>query len=526
MFSISLLSQFIEWMIIAALAVTAAFMLFMVYRRIMRNRYYAAKDGARIRFQTAVANCLNGQISVPTAGRRIGRLQTPAERDALEQLLFARLTPENTETVSELLLAHGFVLRWSQRGFGKKLGRKLTADVAKGRACSSVKNVRQYLASGWLQRRRIFSVHRAVVLNKLGRLSPRHASHFLAAALADPSEIVRRLAIERMGENSFPGAIPLLLEELRRAVEEGNDVSLRTIKSALIHYRMEDMNAFLPFMRHPARRMRFFVVDTLREICHRQSHHQSNDQLLGEARFSAELRAELLQTCCRDEFADVRASCAGVVRHFKTPEAVAALRELLVDESELVRENAVRACAHPWFVQQEHAAYGFSNLFFADLLPDLLKRVTDLRWRVREAAVIALTSLEPDGLTELCHFFASSSDRYACEQVAEEFQRRGLVARMVVGLPTAAGATTLHLAVCRKLLSMGQTSMMIAAIGAVTSPELRISFTESLAVAPEQEIMKVLQEIAHPRPESEHGGALQLLYRFGGQPPVSAARMA
>ena len=58
--------------------------------------------------------------------------------------------------------------------------------------------------------------------------------------------MVRRLAVESMGENRSPQAIPLLLEELRRAVEEGNDVSLRTIKSALVRYRITDMESFLP----------------------------------------------------------------------------------------------------------------------------------------------------------------------------------------------------------------------------------------------------------------------------------------
>lgn len=491
MFPIEFVTAFLGWMVVLTLCVSASFQAILLARRGARARYFARRDAARERFRLPVERFLTGAADLAQTLRALGPLKHRAEQDALAELSTRTRTAEAAERRSRLLWRTGHVRRWAKAAFGRSAARTLV-DMAFARATPASRQPLRGHRGRAFWKRRIFSVPRALALHELGRLAPAQANVFLAHALLDPSVEVRRLAVEAMGENPSPANIPLLLEELRRAVEEGNDVSLRTIKSALVRFRVTDMEPFLPFFRHPTQRMRFFVIDTLREICHRAS----AGQLLGAEAFSAAMRQVIVRECCRDEFADVRARAAGVLRHFLDGDAVQALHLLLQDDNEFVRLHAVRACNHS---------------FYRPLIPDLLLRVTDVRWRVREAAVKTLADLAPPGLEELYHLFVSSRDKYACEQIAEELQCRGLVRNLVADLTGPAPA--LPLAVCRKLREMGFTSMLIRELGQVARPELRVSFTEALRLAPVAEFVAVLREITQPHPEAEHAGALELLYR-------------
>ncbi|HUR37693.1 MAG TPA: HEAT repeat domain-containing protein [Terriglobales bacterium] len=494
MFRIEIVAQFLAWWIGATVCLTFALQAFLIFRRMSRERYFARKDAARLRFAEPVATFLAGRSELVKVMQQLGPITDDAERDALAELAAKHTGPLAASRRSRLLWRTGHVQIWAQKAFGARCARQLT-DAAFGRNLGAPIprhfSTNQGLRAFW--GRRIFSVPRALALHDLGQLAPEHANVFMAHALHDPAVVVRRLAVESMGENRSLEAIPLLLEELRSAVEEGNDVSLRTIKSALVRYNVSDMESFLPYFTHPTQRMRFFVMDTLREICHRTS----NGRLLGEDAFSPGMRRVVLEDCCRDDFADVRARSAGVLRHFLDAEAVRALHGLLQDENEYVRLHAVRACTDP---------------FYRPLIPDLLLRVTDVRWRVREAAVQSLVTLAPQGLEELYHFFVSTRDKYACEQIAEELECRGLIQSLVQTLASGARAE-LALAVCRKLLQLGFTSMLISELSILTRADLQISFTEALRMAPEEEFMAVLHEIVDPHPQAEHEGASRLLYR-------------
>lgn len=492
------------WMIAGTICVTVAFQCFLLLRRRRRDRYFAAKDVARKRYTHPLESYLAGGMELVEVLRRLAPMKTAAEWDAVVELTALSLAAPAGARRSRLLWRTGHVQRWAEKAFGRRRGRELVQAAFAPRPHRATRTA---ASPSWMRKfssQRLFSVPRALALHELGQLAPEHANVFLAEALLDPAVVVRRLAVESMGENRSPQAIPLLLEELRRAVEEGNDVSLRTIKSALVRYSVGDMEAFLPFFRHATQRMRFFVMDTLREICTRTG----GGTLLGAEAFSAKMR-QVVQEGCSDDFADVRARAAGVVRQFRDAQAVRALHALLRDENEFVRLHAVRACAH---------------LFYRSLLPELMLRLVDERWRVREAAVRTLIALAPQGLEQLYQFFASSNDRYACEQIAEELECQGLIRAVVETLASGRRATQLPLAVCGKLQERGYTSMLITELGKVTHPDLRISFTEALRMATKEEFMAVLREIAEPHPEAEHAGALQLLYRMPSPELASARR--
>jgi HEAT repeat protein len=353
-------------------------------------------------------------------------------------------------------------------------------------------------------RLQILAVPRALALNSLGKMAPEHAEVFLSEGIKDPSIHVRRVAIESMGRNRFPQAVPLLLEELRKAVEEGNDVSLRTMKSALICYNLDDLDLFIPYITHPARRVRFFVIDTMREICNRVA----GEGLLAKNDFSPALCRLILDKAVIDEFADVRARSAWLVRHFRDTLATDALRLLINDENEFVRLHAVRASG---------------NRAYLALVPDVVARLTDVRWRVREAAVGTLAQFGAEGLDEMYRYFVGCPDAFACEQITEEIQRKGLVQDLVSALMAGGVETDLGRAVCQKMAMMGKTSLLISALASVVAPEVRIALMESLAAAPNEEFLSVLQMITETSSGSVQIRASQILHQSSARVLTSAA---
>jgi hypothetical protein len=92
---------------------------------------------------------------------------------------------------------------------------------------------------------------------------------------------------------------------------------------------MDDLQHFVPFITHPHRRMRFLVVDTAREICEKAA----EEGLLNKNDFSQAFYDAMLNSAVTDEFADVRARSAAVVRHFRDADSMRALRRLLKDDN-------------------------------------------------------------------------------------------------------------------------------------------------------------------------------------------------
>src|SRR5438067_1665065 len=185
--------------------------------------------------------------------------------------------------------------------FGRRTSKSLV-EIARQRQ-EKTPNVRWPKLLRPLYQMRFMAVPRAIAVYNLGRLSPRHAHLFLSAALTDPSPQVRRVAIEHMGRNRYPQALPQLLDELRKAIEEENDISLRSLKTALIRFRLEDLEMFLPLLTSPSRRARFFVIDSIRQICERAA----SQSQLNRSDFPPAICQVVLEKCQFDEFEDVRA---------------------------------------------------------------------------------------------------------------------------------------------------------------------------------------------------------------------------
>jgi hypothetical protein len=307
------LAAIMIWLLALVLGLNAVFFLFMIFRRFSRQRFFLQKDAARDRFQPVVQELSEGTRTLEQAASVLALGSTKAEREAIYQLITRGITADNWERFSEVLYLLGFVEEWARDAFGKREGRELLELALKKKLRGTLRRERGSNLAAWLRNLRLFAVNRAIAVAHLGKLAPAYAQPFLAKALEDHSVEVRRVAVACMGRNRFREAVPLLVSELMRAMQQGNDVSLRTMKAALIQYRLEDLGEFVEHIRHSERRGRFFVVDSIRQICERAAAKGT----LGKNDFPSELYDLLLDDCASDEFEDVRARTAAIVRYFR-----------------------------------------------------------------------------------------------------------------------------------------------------------------------------------------------------------------
>ncbi len=470
------LTNLVLWLLFTVASVNVVFLCFLFYRRISRNRYYLSKDAARERYRVVVSDFAEGRLTVEAAAGLFQEATTEPEEDALEEMLLSVAKGANTLRVSELLFAMGYVDRWARTAFGRKRAKDLIAHALRGDTTKVTLELHKSYFN-WLRGMRVFSVARAIAVDHLGRLAPEYSIVFAAEALRDPGTDVRQVAIYSMGHNRHPAVIPLLLQELEKAIVAGNDVSLRTTKSTMISYKLEDLYHFVPYLNHPNRRLRFFVVDTVREIANRAA----KTTMLNKNDFQTEIYEAFLTKVVADEFEDVRARGAAVIRHFRDRRALQALRQLLEDENEFVRLHAVRACA---------------DRYYAEIVPDLVKRISDKKWRVREAATKALTVFGVSGVDELYKFFVGTADQYCSEQISEEVQRTGLTQDLVAALASPQDAQ-LAQAVCQKLTLLGKTSLLNTALLSTGVPvESRLLLMEALMASPTDDFVRHLSQIA------------------------------
>ena len=467
--------QLVLWLVLLVLSLNLVFLFFLFRRRLIRKRFFAQKDAARERYRDAVDAFTLGQTSMEQAATALGDARSAAEREVLSEMLFAASTADNTERISELLFLLGFVAEWTKAAFGRKASRELGGIFLKGEGKSIPIKWPKLLRP--VYRTRIAAVPRALAVNNLGRLSPKHAQLCLSSALGDPSPQVRRVAVEGLGRSQNPQAIPLLVEDLRKAADEQNDLSLRTLKAALIRYRLEDLEAFLPYLSSPSRRCRFFVIDSIRQICDRAA---ANSRVTKNDFSPARYRA-VLEKCQFEECEDVRARRAYVARYFRDPSAIEMLRRLMSDQNEFVRLHALRASA---------------DRFYTDLVPDVVQRLTDERWLVREAAVQTLQAMGTKGTDAMFRFFVDCTDRFAAEQACDEFQRRGIVPQLLAAMAGGGDQGLLAENVARRMAAMGKASLLLSHLTSSDSFAVQIALIDTLAVNPTQEFVSVLNELS------------------------------
>lgn len=457
----------LRYLLATIAAINAFFVVLVFSRRISRGRYFRIYDAARRRYSHTVDAFAGDKLSFANAQETLRQADYRPAQDAVHKLLLEALDDGNRSRISELLLSLGYVRRWAVAAFGEERAVPLLESFAKKTPLSAPPARSRVLSL--VLRFRFLAVGRAIAVFKLGQLAPDFAFFYAQEALRDPSFQVRSLAIVAIGRSRHPAGVALLVKELHSAVAANNEMSPRYIKAALLHYQLADLALFQPFLSHYQPRVRFFLVDAIREICDQAA----SGAPLHLADFPLPLSRTFLQDLVRDSFADVRARSACVVRHFQTPQATAMLGSLLQDPNEYVRMFACRS------IRQES---------YASLIPDLLPRLTDVSWRVREDAVNSLVAFGPRGTRALYQYLESGADLLACEQVAEAIQRFGLVPELVAMLSSSAQEAVLADAVCRQMTLLGMTSGFQSALGKDVPAHVRLRLRELLGEPPRQRL--------------------------------------
>lgn len=484
------------WLLIVVLSINAAFLVFILYRRAARRRYYKRKDACRQQFASLVQHFLDGSLTPEEAADQLRLVRSVPAKDAIQDLLLSGSADNNVSRVTELLFKLGYVERWAKLAFGRKRAAQLVqSSTVAANAASPARPKRPGLRR--IRRRKLFSVKRAVAVYYLSRLAPGRARIFLEQALRDPAQDVRLAAV--LGLRGDSEAVPLLLEELRTAVEESNDVSLRAIRSALVWREMSDLPQFAPALSHGNARFRFLVLDTVRQICERVS----KERELRASDFPAQLRHMLQHEAAQDSSPDVRARCAAVIAYFHDSAAVAVLRQLMRDENEFVRLHAVRSSCHP---------------AYQELIPEACACLTDPRWRVREAAARTLMAFGHAGVEGLFRLFLETSDQYAAEQIADEMQRTGVLNALLAELNSGTSIAVCR-AVCIRLVRLNKTSILSDAVASSElAPAHRLWLMDTISAHPSQHFLDVLRELAKTRDEDISARAGALLQRLTPAP--------
>jgi HEAT repeat protein len=470
------LTAFILSLILGVISLNVLAFCFVFWRRFARQRQYVAKDSARTRYRPVVEDLWAGRATMEQTTALLQTAASHAERSGIESLLLEAPDAAARLKSSDLLFVFGSVERWARKVFGGRRAMELIGSAVKKEPYTPPDNIVH--PPKIFRRLRVFSITRALLVDRLSMLAPEYAFYFCAEALLDPAPEVRAIAVRGLGRAKNPNAFPMLVHELERAVEMKNDISLRAAKTALTEYDLDQLDHFTAYVTHKNSRMRFFIVDIAREICNRAA----KEQLLNKNDFSLGFYEVMLTQAVKDEFADVRARSAAVVRHFRDADSTDALRKLLKDETEFVRLHAVRACA---------------DKYFGALLPDVLNMLQDTKWRVRESAARTLAQMGTSGISEMYHRFLELQDTYASEQVAEQIQRGGLVHDLLHGLGEGGDARAQAYAVCAKLVRMGKTSLLTSTLESSSiALEVRFLLMDALAMAPTPEFLGILREYA------------------------------
>jgi HEAT repeat protein len=456
-------------LVVITLAVVAMVVV-AVQRRQVRERYFDRLDRARQEYGPILEGILNGSVDYR---RGLARFRSLSGRDRLhilERLFLNGETPaEQLPTLRRLCEDLGLVALWQQHLASQPNG----------------STGRWFSLSGLVGRLGRFEfLSRAQSAENLGQISHQPSWPMLVRALKDPHPDVQSVAVHALALIGEPKSFPALVERLHAVVlEPTTELSLRTVKTALVSFPLSQAPALLPSLQHSHRRLRFLATDIIREMVEREASSRA-DFTLDASRFAVELAETFLTRLCVDQNPDVRARAAPVLAYIDDPRATRALLSQLEDAQWFVRLHAARALAKPKFASQ------------VDVIAE---RLTDRHWMVREAAVQTLHRLQR--LDHLCEGFLRTQDRYGQEQIADEWQRAGVIPALLSQYVGPDGG--LESRVLGQLISMGKTSYMLAVLQGSGDRELRKKFLQEFGRSPDPQIQYWVGELAARETDAE-----------------------
>lgn len=439
-----------------------------ITRRQRREKYFQRIDTLRAEFRPVVARLVAGRMDYQEGLNRLKGISGPDRFYLWEQLLLEKRPSSVEEPILRQLCEDlGLVRTWQNR---------LSGRVDRP-------SVREALArpEGVIERvGRLRFLIRAKSAENLGIIRHRASWPLLVKALNDPYPDLQSVASRAIAAIREPESFLALVAQLHKVVLDASStaLSLRSVKSALVSFPLENASGLLASLRHPNRRIRFLATDIIREMVSREAEGDENYELDRKI-----LGTELVETCLEqlpfDENPDVRARSTGVICFLSDPRSAPVLLTLLRDSAWFVRLHAVRALARRKFLPQA-----------VQIGPAL----SDPNWRVREAAVTALRIFGSAGLAQLTDHFVNTEDVYSQEQVADVFQRAGLIPELLRRYAAADDSQAPQ--VLAQLARLGKTSYMLSVLTNNAEPDLRKKFLLGFGRHPDPQIQAWVGQVA------------------------------
>jgi HEAT repeats len=442
-------------------------------RRQRRGKFFRQIDALRGQYSTVVAGVLSGRIAYEKGLRDLRGITGSDRLFMLERLcLENKPAPAEEPPLRRLCEDLGLVKIWQHRLIGQ-------IDQA---------SLHEALISPEGLVRRVKFLHfliRSKSAENLGLIRHEPSWPLLVKALEDSNSDLQVVVVRALAAIQHPASFPALVERLHNVVLEPAPVlSVRAIKSALVSFPLENASELLASLQHANSRIRFLATDIIREMAEREA-ADDPDFFLNRTKMKEGLAEVFLTRLPLDTNPDVRARSAPVIAYLADPRSAATLFTML--------EDAV------WFVRL-HAARSLARRKFVSYAGRVANALTDPNWRVREAAVRTLRGFGSGGLDLLTAHFLATRDRYAREQIADEFQRAGLIPELLNRCAEAGyGKET---AVLSHLAEMGKTSYMISVLESGRgSGGLRKKFLQQFGQYPDPQIHQWVEREA--RQESD-----------------------
>jgi HEAT repeat protein len=473
-FLIEHITEVVLTVVVLVLLGTGALVAMAIGRRQRRERYFERLDDLRQRYSPVVAATLNRKIEYE---RGLEALKGISGLDRLYflELLFFEKTPSAAQIpiLRQLCEDLGLVKNWQSMVSGK-------LDVT---------SLRQTLArpEGLLHRfGRLHFLLRAKAAENLGVIRHQPSWPLLAKALTDPHADVQSVAARSLAAIGDTESFPALLERLHVILlGKASQISLRSIKSALVSFPLKEAQRLMPSLQHEHPRIRFLAVDIIREMVEREG-ALDEDFVLDSSIFGPDLGEVFLTYSCFDDNPDVRARSAPIISFLADVRATPVLLTLLDDPQWFVRLHAVRSLAKRKYLSQAEA---------------LARRLTDSHWLVREAASQTLLVFGRAGVDHLSDHMLQTQDRYSREQIADQMQRAGLIPTLLQQYATSADNREAR--VFGQLAEMGKTSYLVSTLISSSDRNVRKKFLLDFGRVPDPKIRGWVRKLITIEPDED-----------------------
>ena len=475
------ITEIVTAVLVVVLLATLGLALAAIRRRRQREKYFRRLDGIRSRYKPVLAAMLSRECEYESGLEELRKISGSDRELILEKLLLEK-PPEaiHVPLLRRLSEDLGLVELWQ---------RQLKNEFEGSRGKRAL-----WHPEGPLERfRRLRFLLRAKAAENLGLIGHQPSWPILVQALKDPHPDVRTVAVRSLGFIHEPEGFDAL-QDLLHAVILGpsTQVSLRTVKSALIGFPLSEAARFTPSLKHEEGRIRFMATDILREIVEQEAAASHADFRLNTSNFPGELQELFLSGLASDAYPDVRARAAPVIAYIEDSRSIPVLRKML-DDSE-------------WFVRL-HTVRGLAKFSDGSQAAEIARRLTDSHWMVREAVARSLRSFGRHGMERLIDQFLQTEDRYGREQIADEIQRAGMVPSLLEGFQEQ--STSKLIRMIEHLIEMEKTSYLLEVLARSQDRALREKFLEQFASVFSPSFREQLRELSSPtagrRAESSGG---------------------